>query len=74
MGGQDFGDRNEVRLKITEPCPCGVMTTTPQGELPRNLEILHTAVKHNGGHIGIYANVLQGGTIRRGDAVAIVAS
>ncbi len=63
MGGQDFGDRNEVRLLITEPCPRCVMTTMPQGELPRDIEILHTAVKHNGGHIGIYANVLQGGTI-----------
>ena len=62
---------NEVRLKITEPCPRCVMTTMPQGELPKDIEILHTAVKHNGGHIGIYANVLQGGTIRRGDVVAI---
>ena len=62
---------NEVRLKITEPCPRCVMTTMPQGELPKDIEILHTAVKHNGSHIGIYANVLQGGTIRRGDVVAI---
>lgn len=63
---------NEVRLSITEPCPRCVMTTMPQGELPRDIEILRTAVKHNGGHIGIYANVLQGGTIRRGDAVVLV--
>lgn len=72
--GKTLAIGNEVRLKITEPCPRCVMTTMPQGELPRDVEILHTAVKHNSGHIGIYANVLQGGTIRRGDAVAIVAS
>lgn len=72
--GKTLAIGNEVRLKITEPCPRCVMTTMPQGELPKDMEILHTAVKHNGGHIGIYANVLQGGTIRRGDAVAIVAS
>lgn len=72
--GKTIAIGNEVRLKITEPCPRCVMTTMPQGELPKDIEILHTAVKHNGGHIGIYANVLQGGTIRRGDAVAIVAS
>lgn len=72
--GKTLAIGNEVRLKITEPCPRCVMTTMPQGELPKDIEILHTAVKHNGGHIGIYANVLQGGTIRRGDAVAIVAS
>ncbi len=70
--GKTLAIGNEVRLKITEPCPRCVMTTMPQGELPKDIEILRTAVKHNGGHIGIYANVLQGGTIRRGNAVAII--
>ncbi len=72
--GKTLAIGDEVRLKITEPCPRCVMTTMPQGELPRDIEILRTAVKHNGGHIGIYAHVLQGGTIRRGDTVEIVAS
>ncbi len=70
--GKTLAIGDEVRLKITEPCPRCVMTTMPQRELPRDIEILNTAVKHNSGHIGIYANVLQGGTIRRGDAVAII--
>lgn len=70
--GKTLAIGNEVRLRITEPCPRCVMTTMPQGELPRDIEILRTAVKHNGGHVGIYANVLQGGTIRRGDPVVIV--
>lgn len=71
--GKTLAIGNEVRLSITEPCPRCIMTTMPQGELPRDMEILRSAVKHNGGHIGIYANVLQGGTIQRGDAVVLAA-
>ncbi len=61
----------EVRLKITGRCPRCVMTTLPQSDLPANLGILRTAVKHNEGHVGIYASVLHGGTVRRGDEVRV---
>jgi len=61
----------EVRLSITASCPRCVMTTLPQGDLPRDLGILRTAVKHNDAHIGVYATVLQAGTIHRGDKVSI---
>ena len=60
-----------VRLDITGPAGRCVMTTLPQGDLPRDLDILRTAVKHNGGNVGVYAVVAQGGTIRRGDLVRI---
>jgi uncharacterized protein YcbX len=70
----------EVRLRITDPCARCVMTTLPQGDLPRDLGILRTVAQHNqvripvlGGEarpsVGVWAFVLQGGTIRRGDAV-----
>ncbi|MBF2000074.1 MAG: MOSC domain-containing protein [Synechococcales cyanobacterium M58_A2018_015] len=62
-----IGDR--VRLHIQGPCPRCVMTTMPQSELPADLEILKTAVRHNQGNVGVYARVLQGGTLKRGDAV-----
>ena len=62
----------EVYLSVTEPCPRCVMTTMPQSELPNDVDILRTIVRHNQGHVGIYASVVQGGTIRRGDRVALV--
>lgn len=68
----EIGD--EVRLAITGPCPRCVMTTMAQGELPDDTSILRTAVQHNQGNVGIYASVVQGGTVRRGDAVKLVAT
>jgi MOSC domain-containing protein len=61
----------DVRLAITEPCPRCVMITLPQGDLPKDSGILRTAAQHNRVNVGVYASVLSGGTIRRGDAVAL---
>ena len=72
----------EVRLRITDPMPRCVMTTLPQGDLPRDLGILRTVAQHNqvsipalGGEarpsVGVCAFVLHGGTIRCGDPVRI---
>ena len=38
-------------------------------KLAADLGILRTAARYNQGHIGVYARVLQGGNVRRGDAV-----
>lgn len=62
---------DEVRLSITGPCPRCVMTTLPQGDLPRDPGILRTAAQHNQVNVGVYAAVLRGGTIRRGDPVKL---
>jgi MOSC domain-containing protein len=60
----------EVRLLITQKTGRCVMTTLPQGNLPRDLGILRYAAQHNEGHVGVYATVVSGGTISRGDAVS----
>jgi MOSC domain-containing protein len=60
-----------VRLAITEPCPRCVMITLPQGDLPKDSGILRTAAQHNAVNVGVYASVLSGGSIRRGDAVTL---
>ncbi len=67
--GRTLAIGENVRLKITAPCPRCVMTTLPQGDLPADLNVLKTAVHHNQGDVGVYATVAQGGTIRRGDPV-----
>ena len=51
--------------------PRCVMTTLPQGDLPKDPGILRTAAQHNRVNVGIYAAVLRGGTIRRGDPVRL---
>jgi uncharacterized protein YcbX len=60
-----------VRLTVTDPCPRCVMTTLPQGELPKDPNVLRTAVQHNRGNVGVYAHVSRGGRVRRGDAVGL---
>ncbi len=70
-GGRTLAIGDEVRLGITGPCGRCVMTTLAQGDLPRDAGILRAAVRHNQGQVGVYAAVVQGGTIRRGDRVRL---
>ena len=80
-GVHDFGENawigrtlalgDAVRLSITGPCPRCVMTTLAQGDLPKDPGILRTAAQHNLVNVGVYASVLQGGTVRRGDSVRL---
>ena len=72
----------EVRLSIVGPCPRCVMTTLAQGDLPKDPGILQTAARHTpritvegfgelSANVGVYAKVMRGGRIRRGDPVAL---
>ncbi len=67
--GQTLTIGEAVRLSITGPCPRCVMTTLPQGDLPKDAGILRTAAQHNRANVGVYASVLRGGKVRRGDSV-----
>src|SRR6266496_5605574 len=62
---------DEVRLRISGPCPRCVMTTLPQGDLPKDAGILRTAAQNNQANVGVYAEVLADGTTRRGDPVTL---
>lgn len=72
--GQTLAVGDEVRLNVTGPCPRCVMTTLAQGDLPKDPGILRTAAQHNQVNVGVYAAVVRGGTIRRGDPVSLAAS
>jgi len=61
----------DVRLSITGSCARCVITTLAQGDLPKDSGILRTVVQQNQGNVGVYAKVLQGGTIRRGERVSV---
>jgi uncharacterized protein YcbX len=67
--GQTLVIGEDVRLNVTGPCPRCVMTTLPQGDLPKDPGILRTAAQHNQVNVGVYAAVLRGGPVRRGDPV-----
>lgn len=62
---------DEVSLEITGPCPRCVMTTLPQGDLPKDTSVLRTAAQHNEVNVGVYASVKRRGLVRRGDVVRL---
>jgi len=62
----------KARLRVTGPCPRCVMTTLPQGDLPKDPGILRAAAQHNDANVGVYASVEQDGPIKRGDSVRLV--
>ena len=62
---------DEVRLRVSRLCPRCVMITLAQGDLPKDSGILRTAAQNNDANVGVYADVVKGGTVRRGDHVAV---
>lgn len=61
----------EVRLSVMMATHrCAATTLAHQG-LPKDVDILRTANRQNGGNVGVYAKVQQGGTIRVGDEVIV---
>jgi uncharacterized protein YcbX len=69
--GHTLAIGDQVRLNITGPCPRCVMTTLSQGDLPRDPGILRTAAQHSQVNVGVYAAVVRGGMIHRGDPVTL---
>lgn len=73
---------DEVRLCVTDPTPRCSIPTLGQGELPKDPGVLRTIAEYNqlavpllDGQmlpcVGVYAFVIQGGVVRRGDRVRI---
>jgi uncharacterized protein len=57
-----------VTFDINEHCERCALTTRPQGDLPMDPGILHTAQQFNQNHVGVYGAVRRAGRIALGDA------
>jgi len=71
----------EVELEVTSVAPRCVMTTLPQQGLDRDRKILQTIARHNmqpfaglgqWACLGLYANVVQPGTVSAGDELTLI--
>jgi hypothetical protein len=60
-----------LRLAIQMPTVRCVMTTLPQPELAKDPSVLRTIVKDAGQNCGVYATVVDGGTVVVGDPVEV---
>jgi len=69
--GREVAIGDSVRLRVFMATGRCVMTTLPQFDLPKDSGILRTAAQHNGAAVGVYAEVLSGGRVRRGDLVTV---
>jgi len=78
--GKTLSIGKDVRLRVANPCSRCVMTTLPQGDLPRDPEILRAIAQYTpklnfgkhgelGANLGVYCVVEHGGRIKRGDGV-----
>lgn len=71
-----------LRLRISDPCPRCVMPTLAQGDLPKDPSIFRQGILKNTPHVpfadkqlpsaGVYARIVEGGMIRRGDSVELL--
>lgn len=72
----------DAAFNVIDPTPRCVITTLPQGDLPRDIGILKTIAKHTAARsatlapgemmrsvVGVYAQVVRGGSLQIGDLV-----
>ena len=60
-----------VSMTATEHCLRCALTTRPQGDLPKDAGILHTAQHFNENRVGIYADIDAPAVVRIGDDAAL---
>ena len=79
--GRSLAVGPELILRVSIPCPRCVMTTLPRPDLPHDPGILRTATQLNRldlgefGNlpcVGVYADVVKPGRVRRGDQVQVL--
>lgn len=60
-----------VAMTVTEHCLRCALTTRPQGDLPMDPGILHTAQQRNENRVGVYTDVGNPGRIQLGDRASL---
>jgi uncharacterized protein YcbX len=61
-----------VKLKIEMTCPRCSMTTHGFDDLPQDAQIMRKLVANSAGNLGIYASILEAGTVSSGDFVSMI--
>ena len=61
-----------VKLKIGMTCPRCSMTTHGFDDLPQDAQIMRKLVANSSGNLGIYASILEAGTVSAGDSVSLM--
>lgn len=59
-------------LTVREPTSRCVMTTLPQGDLPKDPGVLRAIARKAGNDLGVYAEAATSGEVRVGDAVELL--
>ena len=81
--GRELAIGADVRLRISDPTPRCSIPTLAQEDLEKDPQVLRTIVAHNRLPVplldgeslpcaGVYAFVVRGGTVKRGDAVRVI--
>lgn len=63
---------DEVVLEITDPVARCTMVNLAQADLAKDPGILRTVYRHNDNRVGVYAEVREGGRVRRGDRAVLL--
>ena len=81
--GRELAIGDAVRLRISDPTPRCSIPTIAQKDMEKDPHVLRTIVEHNRLPVplldgeslpcaGVYAFVIQAGTVKRGDAVRVI--
>ena len=81
--GRELAIGEAVRLRISDPTPRCSIPTLAREDLAKDPQVLRTIVEHNRLPVplldgeslpcaGVYAFVIRGGTVKRGDAVRVI--
>lgn len=62
----------DVVLEVVGACPRCAMTTHAFAKLPKDPGIMRTLVQANGGNLGVYAKVIDGGHLVRGAKIQVL--
>lgn len=61
-----------ARVRVEMACPRCIMTTHGFDDVPRDPRVMRALVRHNDGNLGVYASVVEAGSVSAGDDVTLV--